>query len=214
MDDPLQARAYAEADFSDANQRFLALFRQLHPEPFGGLALDVGCGPADIPLQFAAEHSKARIDALDGAPAMLALAQQRLRRVPQLAGRVRLFCSTLPTDELAAHGYHAVLSNSLLHHLADPLELWRTIRRCGRPDAAVLVMDLRRPESEQAVDDLVAQYAGDAPEVLRRDFRNSLFAAYTPEEIQSQLAEAGLHTLSVAIVSDRHLAVQGRLPAA
>ena len=62
------------------------------------------------------------------------------------------------------------------------------------------------------MDGLVETYAIDAPEVLRRDFRNSLFAAYTIPEVQDQLSKAGLGGLTVNAVSDRHLAVQGQLP--
>lgn len=211
MDDPEQAQAYAEADFSEANRLFLDLFAALHPEPFAGHALDIGCGPADIPLQLAVEHPAAIIDAVDGAPAMLALAEQRLRELPQLAERLRLLCTSLPSDELPDQAYDALLSNSLLHHLSEPLDLWRTVRRCARPGAGVLVMDLRRPDDPAAVDDLVQQHAADAPDVLRRDFRNSLFAAYTPDEVERQLRTVGCEGLSVDVVSDRHLAVRGWL---
>lgn len=211
MDDPAQALAYAEADFSDANRLFLDLFRQLHPGPFIGHALDIGCGPADIPIRFAADHPRTTIDALDGAPAMLALAEQRLRADAGLAARIRLHCTTLPSRELAAQAYDAVLSNSLLHHLLEPLDLWRAVRHGARPGATVLVMDLRRPADEASVDALVAEYAADAPEVLRRDFRASLYAAYTPDEVERQLRTVGLEGLVVEIVSDRHLAVRGRL---
>jgi hypothetical protein len=72
-------------------------------------------------------------------------------------------------------------------------------------------MDLARPASDIGVDALVESYALDAPEVLRRDFRNSLYAAYTPAEVADQLAELGLGELEVGMVSDRHLAVRGRL---
>jgi hypothetical protein len=72
-------------------------------------------------------------------------------------------------------------------------------------------MDLARPATPEAVDRLVAEYAADAPAVLQRDFRNSLFAAFTPEEVKDQLRFAGLPDLQVGYVSDRHLAVSGRL---
>jgi hypothetical protein len=72
-------------------------------------------------------------------------------------------------------------------------------------------MDLRRPESPEERDWLVETYAGGAPEVLRRDFRNSLAAAYTLEEVTSQLQAAGLDGLRVSKVSNRHLAVAGVL---
>jgi hypothetical protein len=47
--------------------------------------------------------------------------------------------------------------------------------------------------------------------VLRRDFRNSLAAAFTLEEIRQQIENAGLAHLAVRAVSNRHLAVSGRL---
>ncbi len=212
MDEPAQARAYAEADFSAPNTLFLDLFDAARQAPFDGLALDLGCGPGDIPIAFAARHPQAEVDVLDGAEAMLAIARAKLAAAaPALAGRVRLRHATLPCPTLPEHRYDAVLSNSLLHHMAEPLDLWHTIARCARPGAQILVMDLARPASDIGVDALVESYALDAPEILRRDFRNSLYAAYTPAEVADQLAEAGLEALEVGMVSDRHLAVRGVL---
>ena len=53
------------------------------------------------------------------------------------------------------------------------------------------------------------RHVGD-PEVLRQDFRNSLIAAYRPDEVRAQLAAAGLAHLAVEQVTDRHLLVTGR----
>jgi hypothetical protein len=48
--------------------------------------------------------------------------------------------------------------------------------------------------------------------VLKQDFRNSLHAAFEPAEVTEQLQVAGLgQQLSVNVVSDRHLAVWGRM---
>ena len=211
MDEAQQALAYAGADFSEANELFLELFGQLRPGPFSGRAIDLGCGPADIPLRFARRHPEAVIDAVDGAPAMLALAEAAIAE-EGLGRRIRLHCHHLPAAELPEGNYQAVLSNSLLHHLADPMDLWRTVKHCAAPGAAVLVMDLLRPGSPEAVEALVERHAADAPEVLRRDFRASLHAAYRPEEVDAQLREAGLPGLKTEQVSDRHLAVRGFLP--
>jgi hypothetical protein len=71
-------------------------------------------------------------------------------------------------------------------------------------------MDLNRPDDAETVEALVARYAERAPEVLRTDFRNSLLAAYRPDEIRQQLARCGLEHLQVETVSDRHLLVSGR----
>jgi ubiquinone/menaquinone biosynthesis C-methylase UbiE len=212
MDDGEQALAYAQADFSEANGLFVGLLEELSPGPLNGRLLDLGCGPADIPLALAHRHPDLRIDAVDGARSMLDLAQRKFDSDARLAQRMKLICEHLPCSSLHEQAYRLVVSNSLLHHLADPGVMWQTVSRCVQPGGAVLVMDLARPASELAVDALVETYAIDEPGVLRRDFRNSLFAAYRVDEIESQLQTAGLHSLEVSMVSDRHLAVSGRIP--
>lgn len=206
-----QARAYAAEDFSEPNTLFLKRFRLLHPRPPGAArVLDLGCGPADICLRFARAFPDAEIHALDGSEAMLDHARRALEREPELAPRVQLLCATLPSADISDGAYDIVLSNSLLHHLHDPAVLWETIKGAAKREATVLVMDLFRPPSKAAAAALVAAHAGSAPEVLRRDFHNSLLAAFTPEEVEEQLQVAGLAQLRVERVSDRHLTVSGR----
>lgn len=212
MDQPAQARAYADADFSEANGLFVDLLEQLGGGPLRGRFLDLGCGPADIPLRLLARHEALHVDAVDGARAMLDLAEVALARSPHLRGRLALRCEYLPLAEVVSPVYDGILSNSLLHHLADPATLWQTVLAAARPGAGVLVMDLHRPDNPAAVDDLVARYADGAPSVLRDDFRNSLYASYTVDEIRAQLAHAGLDFLDVARVSDRHVAISGHIP--
>ncbi|WP_295407994.1 class I SAM-dependent methyltransferase [uncultured Thiocystis sp.] len=215
MDDAAQALAYAEADFSESNTLFLELLKQLRPgDLHGARALDLGCGPADISIRFLRAYPKATCDALDGAQAMLDLAQKALDGLPGVAPRCRLIRDSIPSTQIPSAHYDLILSNSLLHHLHDPQVLWRGIQEAAKPGALVLVMDLMRPASAGWAEALVATYANGAPEVLRTDFRHSLFAAFEPQEVVVQLAEAGLTALEVAVVSDRHLAVSGRLTGA
>jgi SAM-dependent methyltransferase len=212
MDETQQALAYAQADFSEPNELFLKLLAEMRPGDLAGQkALDLGCGPADIVVRFLKAYPQAHCDALDGSAAMLAHARDLLDGLPGVAGRCRLLQDVLPSERLPKAGYDLILSNSLLHHLHDPQVLWRTVRESAKPGALVLIMDLMRPPSAVWAESLVASYAGDAPEVLKRDFRNSLFAAFEPREVTAQLEEAGLEALEVRVVSDRHLAIAGRL---
>jgi SAM-dependent methyltransferase len=212
MDEARQALAYAEADFSEPNELFLRLLAEMKPGDLAGsIALDLGCGPADIVVRLLKAYPKARCDALDGSAAMLEHARRLLDGFPGVARRCRLLHDVLPSARLPRAGYDLVLSNSLLHHLHDPQVLWRTVRHSAKAGALVLIMDLMRPPSAVWAESLVATYAVDAPAELQRDFRNSLFAAFEPGEVAAQLAEAGLAGLEVGVVSDRHLAVAGRL---
>lgn len=212
MDGEEQALAYAEADFSEANTLFIDLLRTTWGNALqGAQAIDLGCGPADIPRRLLTAYPTARCDAVDGSAAMLRHARAALAAWPSVAARCRLIEERIPTHSLTPASYDLILSNSLLHHLHEPQVLWQEIRRLARPRARVLVMDLMRPPSAGWVESLVATYAADAPEILKRDFRNSLYAAFEPAEVVAQLRTAGLHTLEVAVVSDRHLAVSGVL---
>ncbi len=103
------------------------------------------------------------------------------------------------------------MSNSLLHHLADPAVLWRTVVACAAPGAAVYVADLMRPADRATVDDFVSRYTAGEPDVLVDDFRNSLCAAYRLDEVREQVRAAGLD-LVVEAVSDRHLVAWGHAP--
>jgi len=213
MDVPRNAQAYAGADFSEPNAKFLALFAEKFPAFEGKHILDLGCGPADITLQLAYRYPQARVVGADGAGAMLELARKLLLRHSALADRVDLRCWHIGRDAnpLGSDPFHAVVSNSLLHHLRDPLDLWRTIFACAAPGAAVLVMDLIRPQSRIEAEQVVAAYAGREMDELRADFLNSLFAAYRPVEIIEQLASLNMDLLQLEVVSDRHFIVFGSM---
>jgi SAM-dependent methyltransferase len=211
MQDESQALAYASADFEDANAGFCEhVHARLPGLADDVLAVDLGCGPADIPVRLARLHPGWRFDAVDGAAAMLATARAAVDR-SGLGERIALHLARLPETGLKARAYDLVLSNSLLHHLGDPGALFDTVRGLGRPGAGVLVMDLCRPATEKAAQDLVERYSPDEPAVLKRDFFRSLLAAYRPDEVRAELAAAGLDRLAVDMVSDRHLLVWGRL---
>jgi trans-aconitate methyltransferase len=210
MDDAAQALAYAEADFEEPNRRFLELLEARGgPPPEGAAVLDLGCGPGDITLRIARLWPGAEVHGLDGAEAMLAFGRAALAREPDLVPRVRFVQGLVPGASLPRERYEVIVSNSLLHHLHDPSVLWRTLRERAVPGARVLVMDLMRPSDEAEVGRLLDTYAEGEPEVLRRDFANSLRAAFTPDEVLAQLTAAGLGDLSVWPASDRHLVVEG-----
>ena len=211
MDEPGQARAYADADFEEPNSRFVAYALEWLGElPDGSAILDLGCGPGDITLQLARSLPKARVHGLDGSAAMLAIARERLAADPD--GRVAFLHGLVPGAELPLQSYDAIVSNSLLHHLHQPAGFWATIADTGSPGAPVVVMDLFRPPDEATALRLVDTYAAGEPEVLRNDFHASLLAAFEPDEVRDQLAACRLDGFSVETVSDRHMLIRGRLP--
>lgn len=211
MDGPEQALAYAQADFEEPNRLFVDQFRQTFGAPDGPV-LDLGCGPGDITLRLADAFPGVVVHGIDGAPRMLDLARHALGQRPDLRERVTFVEGVIAALRPPRSDYSALVCNSLLHHLHDPMQLWHAIRAHGSPGAAVLVMDLCRPESDAEARRIVDCYGAGEPVVLRRDFHASLHAAFTPGEVRAQLDAAGLPHFRVEQPSDRHLVVAGRLP--
>jgi SAM-dependent methyltransferase len=214
MDNEAEARAYAEADFSAANRAFIERFGRLFPGHHERL-IDLGCGPGDVTIDFARARPQTWVLGVEAAPAMLRLAHENLQRARALEAsqnlNVEFLLARLPSQDLPPGAFDAIVSNSLLHHLPDPMVLWREIQRIGKPGAAVLVGDLFRPPSEREAEAIVQASGASEDPLLCRDFFNSLCAAFEVEEVRAQIAASGL-SLSVEQSSERHLMVYGRLP--
>ena len=207
-----QARAYAEADFEAAHNTYAKLFAEKFPgRPERGCVLDLGCGPCDVTLRFAKANPGYTFHAVDGSAAMLKYGRRALARHLGLARRFRLVAGFVPDAPIPRRSYDVILSNSFLHHLHDPQVLWQTVRKYARRGTFVFVPDLRRPPSQAKAEAMTQKYSDTEPEVLKRDFFNSLLAAFTPAEVRRQLKQADVHGLAVKIVSDRHLLVFGRI---
>src|SRR5687768_8520884 len=95
MDDSEQAEAYAIADFAEVNQRFVDLFRAQFPSFARGSIVDLGCGPADIPIRLCRALPGVRVTGVDGAAAMLEQAARAVRSA-ELESRIALTCGVLP----------------------------------------------------------------------------------------------------------------------
>jgi len=207
MDDPEQAKAYAAADFSQENQGFVDRFREYFPDFSEGQVLDLGCGPGDIPIRFARALPTCRVTAIDASAPMVQLAEQAVQRAG-LSERIIVRCERFQ-DTAGANQADAAISNSLLHHLSNPLQFWNKLRRLVKPGSPVLVMDLLRPDSPEEAQAIVDRYAAGESEILRRDFYNSLLAAFTEDEVTTQLARMNLTRLLIDLPDDRHWVVGG-----
>ena len=210
MDEPQQALAYARADFADVNRGFVDRFRRTFPTLTTGRVLDVGCGPADIPVRLVHNLPGLHLVAVDGSAAMLECARSAIARAAVIE-RVHLVGAHVPPLPFRAGTFDAVISNSLLHHLSNPDVFWQEVRRIGRPGAPFLVMDLLRPDSQERAHAIVESEAANEHPLLKDDFFRSLLAAFTVDEVRAQLRSWLAH-LESHNVGEHHLVVSGRLP--
>jgi ubiquinone/menaquinone biosynthesis C-methylase UbiE len=199
-----EASAYATMDHAAPNEAFVTRLLELGAS---GEMLDIGTGPGQIPLLLCERQAAARITAIDLSEAMLREAE-RLCAVSPHAARLRFEVVDAKALPYADARFDAVFSNTILHHIPDPLPFLHEAHRVLRPGGAFLIRDLFRPATPERADELVALYAAEASPEQRRLFRDSLCAALTPEELREVADRAGLTDADVVVDSDRHMSLQ------
>lgn len=207
MDTEAEARSYAAMDHTEANHsvagRFLALGGG------HGLTLDLGTGPADIPILMATQRPGGRYVAVDAAWEMLRLARLRVSE-HGLTGRILLHQADVKRLPYPADSFDAVFSNTILHHIPEPIDLLREAWRVLKPGGVLLIRDLYRPPTEAAAWALVDKHAADADETQRQLLFDSLHAALTLEEARQVVAAARMTGATVEMTSDRHYTIECR----
>lgn len=196
---------YDAMDHREVNDRFVADFLAAHGPCRGGEILDLGAGTARIPIALAQADPKARVTAVDLAPAMIERAKRNVAEAG-LSDRVRCLQgdAKTPGSALGNLRFEAIISNSIIHHLADPQPALSEMVDRIEPGGTLMVRDLARPDAVVTLERLVEQYAGGESNHARLLFHASLHAALTLDEIRAMVAGLGLPSDCVSMTSDRH----------
>jgi len=211
MDEVAQAEAYATSDFAEPHEAFVTRFAETFPDFSSGKVADLCCGPADPTIRFARRYPDTCVVGYDGAESMLTFGRKAVTQAG-LDFRISLKHQLLPIPARTEPQFNAVLCNGSMHHLPNSTILWDTVKNIGMIGSLVFIMDLTRPATTEAAEVLVQQHTkATDPKLMRRDFYNSLLAAFRPEEVRVDLDAAGLDHFRVEVVSDRHMMIYGQL---
>jgi ubiquinone/menaquinone biosynthesis C-methylase UbiE len=218
MDTAADAREYDAMDHAAVNEAFVTDLLEatkkfsgtdwslqtsassVEPRP---VILDLGAGTALIPIELCRRVPNIRVIAVDAAAHMLVLARKNIDAA-SLADHiesVRADAKQLPFESAA---FSAVISNSILHHIADPRLVIAEAVRVTAPGRLLFHRDLCRPNVQSEVDRMVTAYAGDATPYQQKLLADSLRAALTLDEIRALVIEFGFGPETVQMNSDRH----------
>jgi ubiquinone/menaquinone biosynthesis C-methylase UbiE len=203
MDTPDEARVYDAMAHAAVNDLFVAEFLAAHGQCRGGAVLDVGTGPARIPIALCRADPRANVLGIDLARHMLDRARGNVEEAG-LSDRIKLEHVDAKGVPYPDGQFEAVISNSIVHHIADPTPALAEMARLVAPGGTLFVRDLRRPDDPASLAALVWAYAAEESESARELFAASLGAALTIEEMRGLVAARGLRPEDVTISSDRH----------
>jgi ubiquinone/menaquinone biosynthesis C-methylase UbiE len=203
MDTPEEARDYDAMDHAAVNTRFVADFLAAHGHCRGGELLDIGTGPARVPIALCRADPRARVLGIDLAEPMLERARRNVAKAG-LSGRIRCERADAKALPYPDGSFEAVLCNSIVHHIPEPARVLGEMARVVAPGGTLFVRDLARPDTARDMALLVEQYAGAEAPAARALFEASLHAALTRDEVRGLVRALGRHEDGVAMTSDRH----------
>ena len=208
MDTPEEAIAYDDMQHLAVNEAFVADLLAAYETgdskvELAGEVLDLGTGTARIPLLLCDKTEDVRVFGVDLSIEMMEIGRLNIEMSPHLE-RIMLALCDAKKLELEDVRFDAVMSNSIVHHIPDPQSTFEEAVRVCKSGGRLFFRDLLRPDTSEAVDQLVKTYAGDESEYAKRMFDDSLRAAFTVAEIQELISPLGFAPESVEATSDRH----------
>lgn len=206
MDSLEEAIEYDAMDFTEVNSAFAqeAIALGLSEQ---GVVLDAGTGTGRIPIIMCQMRYKWQVIAIDLAASMLQIAAHHVQEAG-LQEQIRLELVDVKHMPYGDRQFDLVVSNSLVHHLPDPLSFFQELKRVLKPNGGIFIRDLFRPRDQATMNALVDSIGAEYNEHQKKLFRDSLHAALTIDEVRNLLAEVGLSGVEVYQSSDRHWTVQ------
>lgn len=201
MDTAEEARDYNAMDHQAVNTLFVDDLLQTGFS--GNDVLDLGTGTALIPIELCKRHADCRVMAVDAAASMLELARYNIERA-NLFRRIELQQVDAKRMDFRDGMFDVVISNSIIHHIPEPMDCLREAVRVTRSGGVLFFRDLLRPTSQQELEALVQTYTGKENAHAQRMFAESLHAALSLKEIRKMIEGFGFDPSSVQQTSDRH----------
>ncbi len=186
------------------------LLRLLSAKPQGASiprwGLDIGTGPAQIPIKILGKIPGLRIVALDRSRTMLAQARRNALDAG-VADRLILLAGDGHSLPFRDGAFSMVLCNSMLHHARDPVTLFREMSRVAAPEAALLLRDLRRP-SRLLLPLHLWRHGRHYRGLMRTLFDQSVRAAYTIDDLDVFIRQSKLSGLSPFRFRGAHIGIE------
>ncbi len=147
MDSEQEARDYDAMDHGDVNANFCVDLLALRPRPRS--VLDAGTGTALIAIELCRRAPEVRVEAIDLAGPMLTRATRNVERA-RMGGRIRLARRDATATGMPGAAFDTVMSNSLAHHVPEPLDLFTELFRLVSDGGLLFVRDSGAPRERAA----------------------------------------------------------------
>lgn len=203
MDTLEEAFEYDSMDHSQVNEVFCNDFFAARNLTDGVQILDVGTGTAQIPIAMCKRNSGLKITAIDLAESMLTLGNKNIQTA-LLEDCITLVQVDSKKMHYSDESFDQVISNSIIHHIPNPVECFKEMIRVTKKDGLLFIRDLLRPDSIAELQNIVNLHAGDATPKQKQLFTDSLHASLSLTEVREMVKLFGFEAFTVIQSSNRH----------
>ena len=202
MDSWKEAVDYDAMDFLEVNTTFAQRVSELCPLEVAKV-LDAGTGTARIPIILCQLRSQWQIWGIDLAENMLKIGSLNVEKA---GWQDKIMLQVVDAKQLPYQDgqFDIFISNSIVHHLPNPLPFFVELKRVLKPQGAICIRDLLRPVDENTMNNLVESIGVEYNEHQKKLFGDSLHAALTIDEVNQLISQAGIQGVKVYRSSDRH----------
>ena len=161
-----------------------------------GRVLEVGPGPGWIGIWLAKQQPGLEVVGLELSPDMIRVAEKN--RVAEAVTNVTYVEGNAAQMPFADNSFDAVFSNGSLHHWIDPVVVFDEIARVTKPAGRFAVQDGRRDIGMagwmvyHVFSNLTLLDRSVPAGMMKRGWRTSIQAGYTPQELQALLVRSTL----------------------
>lgn len=184
-----------------ANARFVDDL--LDAGPVDGDVLDIGTGPAWIPIELCRRVDTVRVMAIDNSWQILDQARINV----EIEGLIEpIMLDLVDAEELIYDDgrFPLVISHLVIHQFAQPEVALQGAWRVTAPGGRIFFRDWLRPAEEATVKHLVQSCAGNENGRAREILESSLRAGLQLAEVQAAVRQIGGDPARVTATSDRH----------
>ncbi|MEA5581415.1 class I SAM-dependent methyltransferase [Nodularia harveyana UHCC-0300] len=206
MDTWEEAIDYDTMNFAEVNRAFALDAIALNPNP-QSFVLDAGTGTGRIPILICKINPQWQILAIDLAANMLRIASENIQ---QANLQQQITCELVDAKNLPYTDgvFDMVISNSLVHHLPDPLPFFQELKRVTKPNSGILIRDLLRPANQVILNTLVESVGNEYNSHQKKLFRDSLQAALTIDEVEQLVSSVDLVGVKIYQSSELHWTIE------
>ncbi len=205
MDTVEAAEAYDAMEHGEVDEAFVERVIALGTN--SGHFLDVGTGPAQIPILLAQRCPDIHITAVDLSEEMLKIARHHVAEA-NLTKQITLEHIDAKVLPYPDNYFDGLISNSIVHHIHDAISALKEMGRVVKQNGIVLIRDLIRPETPADAQTFVDLYAAEDTPYQQKLYYDSFLASFTLAEVNEMLTQMCMPNAAVVQSTDRHWSIE------